>query len=561
MGLSARKILLIQVTLIIILGFSIYANSFSDKFLWDDEFLVKDNVYIKSWVNIPHFFTETIGMGAGREGIYYRPLQMLTYVFDYSVWRLNVFGYHLTNVLLHILVALALYWFVNTLYHKQILSFLTSALFIVHPVHAEVVDYIAGRADSLAVFFIVICLICYMRQYSQKKILIFVLMLLSALAAILSKEYGLIIPVLLLLHSYIFKKKILIKEFVSIVIICSTYILLRNAVLKSTPFSASHTSSVFQRIPGFCAAVAEYLRLLLFPFNLHMEYGNPLFNFNNLKALGGSAVLAAMLVYAFKKRDAGNLTSFSICWFFITLLPVSNIYPINAYMAEHWLYLPSLGFCLITANGIILLYKRERLKPLAVFLSVFILSGYSYLTIKQNSYWREPAAFYKRAIYYAPDSPRLYHNLGKVYLEAGNFQEAVKVFQKAIDMDRENASLYNILGVTYRASGDLQNATFFYQKAISINPKYADSYYNLGNAYIAMNDTDKAIISFRKAIGIAPKNIHAISYYNNLAYIYVSKGRINEAILLYEKALEVDPDNSILHQNIKALYSIINNNK
>ncbi|MBU0548950.1 MAG: tetratricopeptide repeat protein, partial [Candidatus Omnitrophica bacterium] len=523
--------------------------------------LVKDNIYIKNFAKIPYFFTETIGMGAGREGPCYRPLQMLTYMFDYSVWKLNVFGYHLTNILLHIFAALAIFWFINILYGSQFLAFLTSILFIVHPVHTEAVAYISGRADSLATIFILMSLIYYIKQGSQKKTTTFILMVLSSLAAMLSKEYSLIIPILLLIYSYIFLKKILAREFISIVIVDFIYIVVRCMVVKSVPLNIAHTSTLFQRVPGFFVAITEYLRLMLLPLNLHMEYGNRLVSFSNFESILGIVILLALSVYAFKKRHSDNLISFSIFWFFIVLLPVSNLYPINAYIAEHWLYLPSLGFFLIFAHGLIMLYKIKKARLITIFLIIFILTTYSYLTVKQNSYWREPVAFYKKTIYYSPHSPRLYRNLGKAYLEHGNYQEAIKTFQKAIDIDSKNAGLYNILGTTYSATGDIENAIIFYQKAISINPRYADAYYHLGNAYNSMGDTEKAISSYKKAIEIAPNNVHVVSYYNNLAYIYALNGKIDEAMALYERALEIDPNSLTLKNNIKALYNIMHGNK
>lgn len=556
-----RKISLFQIALIIILGLFIYANSLNGAFLWDDEFLVKDNICIKNFSKMPYIFTESIGMGAGREGPCYRPLQMFTYMFDYSVWQLNVFGYHLTNVLLHIFAALAIFWFINLLYSNKLLAFLTSILFVVHPVHTEAVAYISGRADSLALIFILVCLICYIKQGLQKKTATFILMVLSSLAAMLSKEHSLIIPILLLLYSHIFKKKILVREFLSIVIMAFIYIIVRGMVVKSTPLDTSHTSTLFQRIPGFFVSITEYSRLMLLPLNLHMEYGNRLFSFNNFESVAGIAILLFLSVYAFKKKSSDSLVSFSIYWFFIGLLPVSNLYPINAYMAEHWLYLPSLGFFLIFAHGLVVLYGIKRLKLPALFLIIFILTAYSYSTIRQNSYWKEPISFYKKTMLYAPNSPRLYQNLGKAYLEAASYQEAIETFQKAIAIDSKNAGLCNIIGATYSATGDIENAIVFYQKAITINPRYADVYYNLGNAYISISDTEKAVASYKKAIEITPNSIHAVSYYNNLASIYAVNGKIGEATALYKKALEIDSNNQALQDNIKALHNIIHDNK
>ncbi|MEW6008069.1 MAG: tetratricopeptide repeat protein [Candidatus Omnitrophota bacterium] len=556
-----NTILLLQIASIIILSFFIYATSLNGKFLWDDEFLVQDNVYIKHFSMIPGIFTKTIGVGAGRESPCYRPLQMLTYMFDYSLWGLNAVGYHLTNIILHTIAALMLFWLVYLLYNRQLLSFLVSILFVSHPIHVEAVAYISGRAESLATIGIILCLICYIKQISLNKKMIFTLMILSFCAAILSKESSLIVPILILLYSYVFKKKILKKEFIYIVVTALLYLIFRGLIIKNTQIIGIPSVTIFQRIPGFFVAITRYLQLLFLPFNLHMEYGNKLFLFSEFRAIAGVVILFLLFGYAFKKRKDDKLKTFSVYWFFITLLPVSNLYSINAYMAEHWLYLPSLGFFLIIAHRLSSLYVIKKTKLLSIFLILFILSGYSYLSLSQNAYWREPVAFYTKTISYAPNSVRLYLNLAKTYESAGNYKEAIGILEKAIEIDSKNSHTFNLLGTAYSAMGNRERAVIAYKKALSIDPNHADAYYNLGNEYIAIGDTEKAILSFKKAIEIAPKNIHAVSYYNNLASVYAADGKISEAIEAYKKASEIDPNNIILQQNIKILNSAIPNNK
>lgn len=546
---------LLQIILIIIIGFCVYANSLNNKFLWDDEFLVKENIYIKNPGQFAHIFSETIGMGAGVEGNYYRPLQMLTYAFDYSVWRLNVFGYHITSVALHILAALSIYWLINLLYNRRTLSFLTSILFVVHPIHTDAVDYISGRADLLTGLFILLCLICYVKQSLQRNPVAFALMLFCAIAAMLSMEYGLIIPALIVLYSYIFKRKILIKEFGATLAITLAYIALRGLVVNSPPLTAAYIRTMPQRIPGFYVSLAEYARLLLLPFNLHKEYGNKLFSFNEFQAMIGVVIMLSLVVLAFQKTKAGNIISFSISWFFITLLPVSNLYPINAYMAEHRLYLPSIGIFLLLAYGLLALRRRlKRLKSAVICLIAFMITAYAYLTVRQNVLWKEPIDFYNRTLGFAPDSCRLYHNLGKEYMRAGNYQEAVRAFRKEIEMDPKNESAYSMLGVAYGACGDIKRSVSSFQTAISINPEYALAYYNLGNEYVAVGDTQKAIASYRRAIQLDPKSATSVLYYNNLAGVYITLGDTKAATALYEQALSIDPENPTLYHNIKTLY-------
>jgi len=141
-----------SVLLIIILGFAIYGNSLYGQFIWDDKYLIEKNITITNWSNLPRIFTEDIVSGAGRRSQSYRPFQMLTYMIDFSLWKSDVRGYHLTNVLLHILVALGIYGLIITIFKDNLLSLLTGIFFVVHPIHTEAVTYVSGRADSLAFF-------------------------------------------------------------------------------------------------------------------------------------------------------------------------------------------------------------------------------------------------------------------------------------------------------------------------------------------------------------------------------------------------------------------------
>ncbi|GAF76422.1 unnamed protein product, partial [marine sediment metagenome] len=144
---------ILAIVLIIILGFVVYSNSLNGKFIWDDEYLIKNNVYIRSFSYLPKIFSEDIGTGAEKKYYFYRPLQMITYMIDYSLWKLNVRGYHLTNTLLHILAALTIYWLINILFGDRPLSLFASLFFVAHPIHTEAVAYISGRADPLALLF------------------------------------------------------------------------------------------------------------------------------------------------------------------------------------------------------------------------------------------------------------------------------------------------------------------------------------------------------------------------------------------------------------------------
>lgn len=588
------RITLIAALLIIILGFSVYANSLNSRFVWDDEDLVRNNVYIKNWSYIPNIFKEDIEAGAGKRSSLYHPLQIFTYLLDRFLWGSNVTGYHLANILLHILVGLAIFLLIAIIFSDGLLAFFTSILFIVHPVHTEVVNYISSRSDPLFTLFILSGLILYIRYLELKKINIYLLMLFCYILALLSKEFSIIFPAMVLLYHYAFDKKVKLKPFLPIVCLAFFYIISRLTILRPfLPDASLSPNIILQRIPGFFVAITNYIRLLLLPGDLHMEYGNKVFSWTEPAAILGVTAALFLLVYGFKKRKKDRVIFFSIFWFFILLLPVSNLYPINAYMAEHWLYLPSIGFFLILARLLTYLYRTKNIKMLTVLLTSTLLIFYSYSTVRQNFFWRDPVELYKRTLRYAPSSVGVYNNLGNVYRDMGNIEDAISsyeralefdpklvaalnnlgniyseigrhmraitFFERAIEIDPNNAELYNNLGITYMGiDGNSETAMELFKKAIEVNPYYVPAYNSVGNAYRAAGRIERAIDAYKKAIRIDPN--YALAYYN-LGNAYRDLGKNQKAIESYLKSLAINPDFPRAHNDLGITYHKIGNNE
>jgi hypothetical protein len=466
----------VYMLLIIFLGFLVYANSLNGKFIWDDDALVKDNVNIRNWRNIENFFVNDSTNVA--KPVFYRPFQMATYAADYSVWKLNFRGYHLTNILLHILATLLLYWLTSILYEDALIALLASIFFVVHPIHTEAVAYISGRSDSLAGIFMLLSFVFYIKRIHAGKIRFYILMILSYIGALLSRETTLILPLLLLAYHYVFKEKIRFKEFFSFLIVTFIYIALIIFILPSENFY----TTFFQRLPGFFVAIASYIRLLILPFRLHMGYGIKLFNLTDPKAIAGIIALAFLLFYVLKNKNRKRIAIFSISWFLITLLPISNLYPLNAYMSEHWLYIPSMGFFMILSSSLSRVYRIKRFHAAGMALIIGLLVFYSYLTIKQNEYWRTPVDFYNRTIRYAPDDWRLYVNLGNAYIDIGKNEKAVASYKKALAINPNASPVYISLGIVYNNAGREKEAIAMFRKALKINPEYATAYFCLSKA-------------------------------------------------------------------------------
>jgi len=593
----------LAIILIIVLGIAVYANSVSGKFLWDDRHLIEENAHIKSASGFSKILAGNIRMGAKRKSSAYRPVQILSYALDYKFWKLNPLGYHITNVALHIVTSFVVYWLVLVLFRDKVLSFLTAVFFVVHPIHTGAVSYISGRADMLGATFMLLAFIFYLNRHDRESSkLPHMLTLFFYSLALLSRESALVLPLLILLYHYFFRKKINSVIFMPVCGLAFLYGVLRVTLLRNLLSEMEYSSTLLQRIPGFFVAVTNYLRLLVAPFNMHMEYGNKEFAFTNPQAILGIIIFASLLAVAVKQKEKRPVFSFSVLWFFVALLPASNIFPINAYMAEHWLYIPSIGFFMILAKGLLFLRAKlgtggkrptvpfsgisfSRNDSIVIITALLVTVYFSVFTIKQNTYWREPISFYEKTLEFAPDSARVYNNLALTYRGRGEHKKALELLEKARDVDPGRSGTYNNLGLIYEDMGDEKKALSAFKKATEANPRSPAAYGNIGRIYYSRGNKAEAEKAFKKAIQNDPdyaegyyilgnisreagKTEDAIRYYTsaikrnpnyadayiNIGLMYKDMGKYGEAIYCFEKAIKLKPDLSNAYNNLGGMY-------
>ncbi|MBN3039058.1 MAG: tetratricopeptide repeat protein [Candidatus Omnitrophica bacterium] len=538
------------ITLVIL---AVYANALDAGFIWDDRNLIEENVYLKKWFNLPNFFSKEIWKSFEAKYYFYRPLLMISFLADYSLWGLDAQGYHLVNVILHILASLALFWLISILYKDWLLALFTGLLFGLHPVHTEAVTYISGRGNSMALLFMLLCFIFYIKYQEKKDLWACIAVPAAFVFALLSSEISLILPALLLLYHYNFRKRIKVAEFSSLAAIALLYIGARIVFFRELLPHVSSSSALLQRLPGFFVAISTYIKLLFLPFSLHMGYAKALFDFSDPLAIRGMCIVFAsvLLLLVFKKKRSSSVLSFALGWFFLSLLPVSNLYPINAYMAEHWLYLPSIGFFLILGKGLSSLYRVKYGKMPAVIMLALLLIFYSVLIAKQNRFWSEPIAFYKQALKYIKDDPRIYNELGRAYAARREYSEAVPMFRQAARINSQYYRAYYNLGNVYQDLGQYQKALAEYTRSLQTNPYFARTHNNLGATYYAMGKNEEAVLAFNRALGLDPD--FAAGYYN-LGNAYRAQGKNKEAISAFLKAIDIEPGFAQAHYNLGNAY-------
>ncbi|MFL6521051.1 MAG: tetratricopeptide repeat protein [Chthoniobacterales bacterium] len=488
--------------LLILFCFAVHGPALHGHFIWDDQTLIVRNPLIKSPLLLVENFRHFLFVDGFSS--HYRPIQSISFLLDYFLWKNNTLGFHLTNVLLHLGSAILLYFLLRLLLPRLLshsawrkresfeaaTALLIALVWVVHPVHSAAVDYISGRADSLAFLFATAGWLLFLRasespRRSTRRILYF-LAGISGELSLLSREIALIWFVMFAGHLVFLAPTLSRKRRVTALLCClvlvGVYLSLRQLPeLRSGP--VPHSSwSLDTRVMLMLRAMGDYARLMFWPANLHMErtvFGNGRSaNAGELNALaiGGAALLVAFGCGCWRSGRGRALRILGATWFLLAILPVSNLVELNATVAEHWLYLPSVGFLLFLAGCVAELNERhKRFAVVFVCAGVFAASGRGFV---RSDDWADPETFYRRTLAAGGNSIRLRTNLAQILLRRGDRELAETEYRNMLaetpDYPVARTGLAHILaseGKTSEAESLLRTATEPSAPSNSIYPR------------------------------------------------------------------------------------------
>ena len=559
-----------------------YGNIFNNEMLWDDEVFIIENPDIKSFSNAGKFFVYPDFGGL------YRPVKSILMTISYKVWGLRPFGYHLNSFVLHFLSTSFVFFIVSKISKKKSLGFFTSVIFAIHPIHTERVTGITAGFDLLGIVFYLCAFFLYIkfRQEGDKKFLFYSVFVF--LLSLFSSEEGISFPLAVILYEITFngdglKKDIknrlkLIGGYFGVVFF---YLVIRFLVLgKLARESSFIAGNFYSTMLTMSRVIAKYIVLLIFPLNLSLNDTIPFsISILDFRVILSLAVISAVLLFGLRQFSGNKMIFFSIMWFFATLLPFYNVIPISSLFAERYLYLPSFGICLLFS--LIFFNIKRRWRAAGIIFIVLLMLFFSVRVIVRNNDWQdaetlwkktiqtsegyyggynnlgmmylegangeEARGFFEKAIGLKSDYAPAYNNLGKVYLDDGDYQKAFELFNKAIELEPNYPDPYNNLGILYKNIGNYSLALGFYKKSISLKEEYYEAHYNLGILYNELEEYDFAVEEFLKAIEIRPTYAKA---HNNLGVSLMNLDDAEGAIAEFERALELDSEYEPARNNL-----------
>ena len=557
-----------KIIAVLVLTVLVYANSLSNGFVWDDSGLVADNAgYFEDNANLQSIFSKP----HFAETPYYRPLLWCSFFLDYHIWGINPLGFHITNLLLHLLNTLLVFWFIINLGFSCNIAVLTAALFATHPVQTEAVSWIAGRNDPLMLLFSLLSFnLLFSGRLSplpRRKIISYAAAFTFFLCALLTKETAIILLPLLMLTDFFHNKRVPAASsgsekaavYSMYALICAGFLIIRSMVFSGLSAKLAIDPDKLFSLPKIPLAVySYYFKVLFFPVNLTVS--PPLYG--NSTAIGGEDFIPALffmgvIIAAVLLRRVYAAGLFCISWVIIYLLPVSGIVWMGVPILEHRLYGASIGFCLMAATGCYYISSaasfsavlHKKLLPLTIALMVI---SYSILTIQRNRVWKDDVSIWEDTVKKAPASATALNNLASALISTENYDPAITFLNKAQKINPQAEKVYGNLGIAYLHNKDYEKALAAFNKALQLNPRSAETYTYMGILLKQTGDRSTAIAYFKKALEYKPDFFKS---HLQLGMLYQEQGEKQKALVEYEKALKQAPRDSAVHNALGLLYA------
>ncbi|MBP7216848.1 MAG: tetratricopeptide repeat protein [Candidatus Omnitrophica bacterium] len=570
------------------LSFLLYFNSLGNGFVLDDKYLVVKNSFIKDIRYLPQIFKNNSFYFAIYNTIYYyRPLAIVSYALDYSVWGYYPFGYHATNIFLHAFNGFLFFFLLLKLFRKFRLALISALLFVIHPLQTATVNFIGTRDNLLSTALGLLSIIYFLSHIDHNKRAYYVVSLVSFLGAVLAKEHSLLyIPLIALCAVATNRNLLLIARKLSLFVLLAIFYIYARSNILGLPLQVSvieHRLGLPLETVNFFAIFFTYLRLLILPFNLQanrvIETIHSLGSVQVLLILSCVGVLSMGMIISIRKKK--TVWWLGVLWALIALSYVQKAmflkysqFEVRLAMSEWWFYMPSMGIFLMVGYVFARLFERSKK---AFLVAILMLSSFWIpLTIYNNSFWKSDtvifnkdamldplkidarlylANMYEQTQKYAQAEQQLFAALDAVpgKLKADNLDGAALTgrdpgfsFGQLIKKDLSygvtaaSAIVWNNLGHLYYKQKDEQKALRAYQNAAQLDPRFSLPHANMATIYFEKKEYAQAKTHAKACLRLNHRDIRSLLY---LGIIALSEKQDEEAWFAFGKVLEYDPGN------------------
>jgi len=584
--------------LICFCGVVIFFATVHSPFLYDDAHAIEDNPYIKNLSK----FQQMVGV----QNIFNRSILLFTFSVNHAVGQVDVFGYHLVNIMLHLCVGIILYFLTRELLKIeqptlistfQRLPLAASLIHLFNPMSVESVTYLSSRSSVLVTLFYLSSFYFFIRFINSKEKqnnkwknfhypLIALLLFYLGLG---TKEIIVTLPIMAVLYLWLqsptksFHK--FLPELAMILIPLIIYLLYRYVqmgnllVIRNDPYSYMIDRGLYI-LTQIKVVISYYLVKLIFPINLNFEPDIRLVSgVLDWEWIASLIIGVGLAIGIFHQKSI--LLKCAFIWAFITILPTSSIIPLKQIATEHRTYLPGIG---ISMGLGILFLRTASLSRLMHPTLIIVLVIYGLLTMKRSLDYRSEINIWEDTVKKSPYKSMAHNNLGTAYLSKKRLKEARQSFEVSSALSPSSAEPYINMGHIHARHEEWDKAKLKYDLALKLGANRSQAFFNsglmrlklnkpeeavpflleaikiknhrslyhqeLGNAFRMVKQYDSALKSYRKVLELEPNHVEA---QNNIGVIFWNLKALDKAEVEFKKALAMEDKNTI-HKNLANLY-------
>jgi len=502
----------------------------------------------------------------------WHPVTTITHMLDCQLYGLRAGWHHFTNVLLHavavVLLFIALQRMTGTLWRSAFVA----AVFAVHPLHVESVAWIAERKDVLSAVFFMLTLLAYVHYTRGPSIGRYLTVVLFVALGLMSKPMLVTLPFVLLLLDFWPLARIdgqrsntghqvlqLVLEKIPVLALCAvssivTFLAQRGAIggTEQLPISA--------RINNALVTYIDYIRQMFWPARLAVFYPHPENRLPLFEISLAVIVLIGITAAAFGFRKKAPYLMTGWLWYLGMLVPVIGLVQVGWQgHADRYTYLPQIGLYIAVTWAIIDLTRSWRFQHVALGAAALVVVGaLTWRAWLQTSYWRDSERLFTHVLAVTGNNDVALNNLGIIFLERGQLDDAISKLRAAIDLRPENGPAHDNLAKALLKKGQVAEAMVHYRKFLEIEPENVEARNTLGTALIQQGHVKEAIDQWQDALALQPDNGNAAS---NLAWVFATCPEASlrdgaRAVELGEKALRISGGKiPMIHRVLAAAYA------
>lgn len=530
-----------KILLLIFLSLAIYWNTLDNSFVSDDRDIP---------VQYQHqtFLNEVFAPRAAFR------VPALTHFID-SLGGLAPWRYHLSNISLHTLSTLLVFFILNKLTGQQV-AFFASLIFVSHPIHTDAVAWIVARSYLLLTTFLLLSLISYIKatQEDGLKRKDYLLSLIFYLFAIDSRWLEPItFPIMLLLYNLCFgslrKNWKTLVPFFLVIPLLPIYLKssIQNRIAETSTGLNGGVELVNPLIPTIVATYT-YLKLFFLPIDLTFYHEDLPTSFPSLLSpLLITTIFFITLIYSYRKNKT---VFFFLSLFFLSIAHTFSPLRLSWTVAERYLYFGSIGLSVILSMAFILLPKGKTAKSISLTFFAVVIALYSLRTIIRNFDWKNEDTLWLATIKTSPTSSKAWNNLGDYYGRQGDAQKSFEAFVQATKLSPTYADAWHNAGNVLLQAGQTEESLPYFERSLQFNPNLIEAYNKLALIYNKKGEREKSQQLIRNALAINPRSAKT---YAALAQIEIDNNRKEEARNALLKALQFDPENETLKNGLRIL--------